>query len=279
MKKLLIAAACVMALSYYAPKAKTDEYIDRAAQGAKSLLAQVSEITAASPSLSHEKQGYGQGVNVDDKNRPTGALDFNAQYGKYSALAINEDDKRIELTFDQGYENGYTEKILDTLKEKNVRATFFLVGDYAEKNPDLVKRMIADGHIIGNHTQTHPSMPSLTAEEIQAEIGKLHDYVKEQFGYEMNVLRPPMGEFSEFSLSETKNTGYTTKLWSFAYKDWLTDDQPDPAYAKQKLIDGAHEGAIYLLHSVSATNAEVLGDVIDAIRARGFKLVELKANA
>ena len=274
MKKLLIAAACLVALGCCVDKNKSDEYIDRAAEGAKSLLTQVSELTS-SPALSHEKQGYGQGVNVDDRNRPTGALDFNAKYGKYSALAINEEDKRIELTFDQGYENGYTEKILDTLKEKNVKATFFLVGDYAQKNPELVKRMIADGHNVGNHTQSHPSMPSLSAEKIKEEIGQLHDYVKENFGYEMKELRPPMGEFSEFSLDETKKAGYTTKLWSFAYKDWLTDDQPDPAYAKQKLIDGAHDGAIYLLHSVSKTNAEGLGDVIDGIRAKGFEFYKL----
>ena len=278
MKKLMIAAACVMALGCCVDKSETDRYIDRAADGAKSILAQVSELTS-SPALSHEKQGYGQGVNVDDKNRPTGALDFNAKYSKYDALAINESDKRIELTFDQGYENGYTEKILDTLKEKNVRATFFLVGDYAQKNPDLVKRMIEDGHKIGSHTQSHPSMPDLTEDEIQSEISELHDYVKKHFGYEMNELRPPMGEYSEFSLDVTKKAGYTTKLWSFAYKDWLTDAQPDPEYAKEKLIGGAHDGAIYLLHSVSKTNADILGDVIDGIREKGFEFCELKPNA
>lgn len=274
MKKLLIAAACLCAAGAYAGKEQSDRVIDRAADGAKNIIAQVSEL-ASSDTLSKEKHGYGQGVNVDDKNRPTGALDFNAQFGQYGALAINEQDKRIELTFDQGYENGFTEKILDTLKEKNVKATFFLVGDYAEKNPDLVKRMIEDGHTIGSHTQTHPSMPDLTAEQISDEISTLHDYIKKHYGYEMTELRPPMGEYSEFSLSETQKAGYTTKLWSFAYKDWLTDDQPDPAYAREKLISGAHEGAIYLLHSVSSTNAEVLGDVIDGIRGKGFEFFEL----
>ena len=275
MKKLLIAAACVFVVGSCVDKNESSQLVDKAANGVKNMLAQVSELTS-SAEPSHEKHGYGQGVIVDDKNRPTGALDFNAQYSQFGALAINEEDKRIELTFDQGYENGYTEKILDTLKEKNVRATFFLVGDYAQKNPELVKRMIEDGHIVGSHTQTHPSMPDLTAEQIKTELGDLHDYIKKHYGYEMTELRPPMGEFSEFSLSETQKAGYTTKLWSFAYKDWLTDDQPDPAYAKEKLISGAHEGAIYLLHSVSKTNAEVLGDVIDGIRDKGFEFFELK---
>ena len=238
-------------------------------------IAQVSEYTQGE-ALSHEKNGYGQGVIVDENNRTTGALDFNAKYGRFGALAINEKDKRIELTFDQGYENGFTSRILDTLKEKNVKATFFLVGDYAEKNPELVKRMIEEGHNVGNHTQSHYSMPDLSAEEISKEISTLHDYVKKHFGYEMKELRPPMGEFSEFSLSETAKAGYLTKLWSFAYRDWLTDDQPDPEYAKEKLIGAAHEGAIYLLHSVSATNAQVLGDVIDGIREKGFEFYELR---
>ena len=276
MNRFLIAAAAgIFILGGCMETKQSDELIDKAAEGVKSMTAQVSEIVKGE-TLSHEKNGYGQGVNVDEQNRPTGALGFNAKYGSLGALAINEDDKRIELTFDQGYENGYTEKILDTLKEKNVRATFFLVGDYAEKNPELIKRMIEDGHILGNHTQSHPSMPTLSAEEIKSEIGTLHDYVKKHYGYEMKTLRPPMGEFSEFSLSETAKAGYTTKLWSFAYKDWLTDDQPDPEYARQKLIDGAHEGAIYLLHSVSSTNAQVLGDVIDGIREKGFEFYELK---
>ena len=271
MNKLLTASViCIFALASLADREQSSAIVDKAADGVKSMIAQVSELTQAS-ALSHEKNGYGQGVLLDDKNRPTGALDFNAKYGQLGAMAINESDKRIELTFDQGYENGYTARILDTLKEKNVKATFFLVGDYAEKNPELVKRMIEEGHTVGNHTQNHPSMPTLTADEIKTEVMTLHDYVKKHFGYEMTELRPPMGEFSEFSLDETSKLGYTTKLWSFAYKDWLTDDQPDPAYAKEKLIGAAHEGAIYLLHSVSSTNAEILGDVIDGIRAKGFE--------
>lgn len=226
--------------------------------------------------LSTEKHGYGQGVQLDDKNRPTGALDFNANYGKYGATALREDKKNILLTFDQGYENGYTAQILDTLKEKKVKAVFFLLQDYAERNPELVQRMIDEGHIVGNHSVSHYSMPDLSVEECRQEIEGLQEYMKQNFGVTMKLFRPPMGEFSEQSLSVTKDCGLSTMLWSFAYADWDVNAQPDPAQAKEKLIGAAHEGAIYLLHSVSQTNAEVLGEVIDGIRDEGFEFEKLK---
>ena len=220
--------------------------------------------------LSHDKVGYGQGVLVDEKNRTTGALDFNAQYGKLNAKAINNDDK-IYLTFDQGYENGYTEKILDVLKEKKVKATFFLLQDYAEKNPELVKRMIDEGHIVGNHSVHHYSMPTLGQAECESEIKDFHKYMEDNYDYTMTVFRPPMGEFSEFSLGVTANCGYKTELWSFAYADWDVNNQPDEGQALEKLVNAAHPGAIYLLHSVSKTNTDILGDFIDRMRAGGFE--------
>lgn len=226
--------------------------------------------------LSTEKHGYGQGVQLDDKNRPTGALDFNANYGKYGAEALREDKKNILITFDQGYENGYTAQILDTLKEKKVKAVFFLLQDYAERNPELVQRMIDEGHIVGNHSVSHYSMPDLSVEECRQEIEGLQEYMKQNFGVTMKLFRPPMGEFSEQSLSVTKDCGLSTMLWSFAYADWDVNAQPDPAQAKEKLIGAAHEGAVYLLHSVSQTNAEVLGEVIDGIRDGGFEFEKLK---
>ncbi|CDA71668.1 polysaccharide deacetylase [Ruminococcus sp. CAG:579] len=226
--------------------------------------------------LSTEKHGYGQGVQLDDKNRPTGALDFNANYGKYGAEALREDKKNILLTFDQGYENGYTAQILDTLKEKKVKAVFFLLQDYAERNPELVQRMIDEGHIVGNHSVSHYSMPDLSVEECRQEIEGLQEYMKQNFGVTMKLFRPPMGEFSEQSLSVTKDCGLSTMLWSFAYADWDVNAQPNPAQAKEKLIGAAHEGAVYLLHSVSQTNAEVLGEVIDGIRDEGFEFEKLK---
>lgn len=223
--------------------------------------------------LSTEKHGYGQGVITDDMNRPTGALDFNAQYGEYNACAINEDSKGILLTFDQGYENGLTAQILDTLKEKKVKAVFFVLQDYAERNPELVQRMIDEGHIVGNHSVSHYSMPELSAKECAEEINGLQKYMQEKFNYKMTLFRPPMGEFSEQSLSVTNDCGCKTVLWSYAYADWDTDNQPAEAESEKKLIEAAHEGAIYLLHSVSQTNADILGNVIDGIRANGFEFV------
>lgn len=269
MKKLVLFTLAVFLLAGCADEDEDADLVDRTLSGVQKIVTQITE--SVEKTLSKEKHGYGQGVITDDDNRPVGAVDFNDKFGKYDAYALN-DGSDITLTFDEGYENGYTEKILDTLKEKKVSAVFFITGDYAEKNPELVKRMIAEGHTVGNHTMNHYSMPDLTAEEIKDELMQLHDYVKKHFAYEMTLMRPPMGEFSEFSLSQTKALGYKTVMWSFAYKDWLTDEQPDPATSKQKLIDAAHEGAVYLLHPVSSTNAEILGDVIDAIRAKGFKV-------
>ena len=234
----------------------------------------VSEAVTDFSALSREKHGYGQGIQLDDKNRPAGALDFNSVYGKYSAKAINEtEDKTITLTFDQGYENGYTAGILDTLKEKNVKAIFFVLQDYAEKNPELVRRMIDEGHTVGNHSVSHRSVPGLSEAECREEILGLHKYITDNFGYDMTLFRPPMGEFSELSLAVTQSCGYETVLWSYAYADWDVNDQPEPSAALKKLTGALHSGAIYLLHSVSKTNAEILGSFIDAALAEGYTFV------
>ena len=222
--------------------------------------------------LSSEKHGYGQGTATDSQNCPVGAADFNSQYNQYDAYALTNDKKRIILTFDQGYENGYTAPILDVLKEKNVKAIFFLTGDYAKKEETLVKRMIDEGHVLGNHGMTHASMPELNAGELKEEVMSLHEFVADKYGNEMQYLRPPCGEFSEESLSVCSEMGYKTLMWSFAYVDWKTDDQPDPGQALERIVSSAHGGGIYLLHSVSSTNAAVLGDVIDRLRAEGFIL-------
>ncbi len=224
--------------------------------------------------LSTESNGYGQGTHFDDLNRPRGALRFNEEYSKFRAKAINDtEEKVIMLTFDQGYENGYTGKILDTLKEKGVKATFFVVQDYAERQPELVQRMIDEGHTVGSHSWHHYSMPELSVEEATEEIMELHDYMLENFGICMNKFRPPKGEYSELSLAVTGDLGYETVLWSFAYADWDPDNQPEQTASLQKLIDRAHPGAIYLLHSVSETNAEILGDFIDEMLAQGYSFV------
>ncbi len=280
---LLMTAAAMLATGCAAADNDTADHSGNTSEStsaAKETARTTMDSAAVEPvqggALSTEKHGYGQGVQLDDKNRPTGALDFNANYGKYGATALREDKKNILLTFDQGYENGYTAQILDTLKEKKVKAVFFLLQDYAERNPELVQRMIDEGHIVGNHSVSHYSMPDLSAEECRQEIEGLQEYMKQNLGVTMKLFRPPMGEFSEQSLSVTKDCGLSTMLWSFAYADWDVNAQPDPAQAKEKLIGAAHEGAIYLLHSVSQTNAEVLGEVIDGIRDEGFEFEKLK---
>ncbi|MBE6837758.1 MAG: polysaccharide deacetylase [Ruminococcus sp.] len=224
-------------------------------------------------SLDKTKNGYGQGVQVDDQNRTLGALQFNEKYGKYNAKAIADasDKKVLYLTFDQGYENGYTSVILDTLKEKNVKAIFFVLEDYAEKNPELIERMIDEGHVIGNHSKSHYSMPELSGEKCKQEISSLHQYMIENFNYEMSMFRPPMGEFSEYSLAQTQLAGYQTVMWSFAYADWDVNNQPDYETAYEKLVNAIHPGAIYLLHSVSKTNAEVLPAFIDKMHSLGYE--------
>lgn len=223
-------------------------------------------------SLDRTCRGYGQGKEVDENNRPTGAEMFNNEFCKYGCYAMLDEDKEIHLTFDQGYENGYTAPILDTLKEKNVKAVFFLTGDYAERNADLVRRMIDEGHIIGNHGMKHASLPKLSVEDAKQEIMSLHDFVKDKYNYEMTYFRPPCGEYSEQSMAVCNELGYKTLLWSFAYPDWDVNNQPDPSSAFDRVTGAAHGGGIYLLHSVSATNAEILPRVIDNLKEQGYEL-------
>ena len=216
--------------------------------------------------------GYGHGKLRDAQNRPTDAVTFQAQYAPLGACALTEDEHRILLTFDQGYENGYTAAILDTLKEKQVRALFFLTGDYVKRESALVQRMIDEGHCLGNHGMKHLALPSLTAAETENEIMELHRLVKAQFHYEMQYFRPPCGEYDEAALKTVQSLGYRTVFWSAAHVDWMTDRQPDPQKALADLTDMAHGGAVYLLHSVSSTNAQILGSLIDSLRAKGYKV-------
>ncbi|PWM99615.1 MAG: polysaccharide deacetylase [Massilioclostridium sp.] len=231
-------------------------------------------INAVSPTfgnLDTKKQGWGQGVQFDEQNIPISCTTFQEKYGKYNAVFVKQNcENQIFLTFDEGYENGYTSKILDVLKEKQVPAVFFVTYDYASKNPDLIQRMIDEGHIVGNHSYSHPSMPEISVEKQQEEITKLHDYIKQEFSYTMTLFRPPKGEFSEQSLAVAKELGYETVFWSFAYSDWNVDKQPDPSEALKKTVDRAHNGAVYLLHAVSKTNTEILGNMIDQLQQEGY---------
>ncbi|MBE6902211.1 MAG: polysaccharide deacetylase [Ruminococcaceae bacterium] len=225
---------------------------------------------------STEKIAYGMGVETDSENRPLGAVSAQRQYGDKGALFIGEaQHKRIWLTFDEGYENGYTADILDTLKEKQVKAVFFVTYDYCKDNPQLVRRMIDEGHTVGNHTWSHPSLPDCSPDELDAELSLLHKYVHDTFGYDMYVMRPPMGEFSEQVLAHAKQMGYTTVLWSFAYPDWDVNDQPEKDAAYDKITSKTHNGAVYLLHAVSETNAAILSDVIDYWHENGYQMTPM----
>ena len=170
--------------------------------------------------LDGTKDGWGQGLEKDDLNRPVGALSAQETYGKYSALFIMPEEQKFYLTFDEGYENGNTAAILDVLKEKDQKATFFVTYSYVRDNPALVQRMIDEGHVIGNHSVRHLSMPDLTLEEARGEIVTLHTFMRDTYGVEMTVFRPPMGEYSQQTLALTQALGYKSAFWSFAYYDY-----------------------------------------------------------
>ena len=195
---------------------------------------------------------------------------------KYNGLCIgNNSKKNIYLTFDAGYEAGYTNKILDVLKEKGVSATFFITSHYLNTADEQVKRMIEEGHTIGNHTVNHKSMPEITDEEIEQEVMKLHQAVYEKYNYEMRYIRPPEGEFSERTLKKCEDLGYKTVMWSFAYCDWDENKQPTIEEGKKKIVNNFHPGEIILLHSNSKTNSEILADIIDEARNQGYEFKTL----
>jgi peptidoglycan-N-acetylmuramic acid deacetylase len=185
-----------------------------------------------------------------------------------------ENEQKVYLTFDEGYENGYTSNILDTLKEKNVKAVFFVTLSYAKKNPTLIRRMIDEGHIVGNHSYKHYSYPEDTIQAAYDDLISLHKYMVDEYNYEMKLFRFPMGQYSERMLCLLDKLGYESVFWSFAYADWDEDNQPEPSVAKEKIVSNVHPGALYLLHAVSKTNTEVLAEVIDDIRALGYTFEE-----
>lgn len=223
-------------------------------------------------SLDNTMRGWGQGVNYDNKNRPTYSLSSQQNFGKYDAFYIMPDEAKIYLTFDEGYENGYTAQILDVLKEKQVSAVFFVTLPYAKQNPDLIRRMINEGHIVGNHSSKHLSFPSMSLQDAYNDINGLHTYIKDNFGYEMTLFRFPMGQASERMLALLQKMGYKSLFWSYAYADWDPAKQPDPAASLQKLTDRAHNGGLYLLHAVSSTNTQILPQFIDNLRNAGYEL-------
>ena len=234
-----------------------------------------SEVLEDMSKLSNKKICWG--IKRSDTHEQPDVGDKNKKVmDEYNGLCLGgSESKQIYLTFDSGYEAGYTEKILDVLKENNVKATFFITGHYLNTQPDIVKRMIEEGHIVGNHTVNHKSMPEVSLDTIKDEVMKLHTAVYEKFGYEMKYIRPPKGELSERTLSYTNSLGYTTVMWSLAYDDWDENKQGREAYGKSKVIDNLHNGAIILLHSNSKDNSNILDDVIKQAREMGYEFKSL----
>lgn len=195
---------------------------------------------------------------------------------KYGGIYIGDTSKKvIYLTFDEGYENGYTSKILDVLRDNNVKAVFFITGPYLKEHQDLVRRMVEEGHTVGNHTIHHPSLPQLSDEQLEEEILGLDRAFKEKFGKEMKFLRPPKGEYSERTLAISQKLGYCNLFWSFAYDDWYRDKIRGADYAYQMVMRNLHNGAILLLHAVSKDNADALDMIIKGAREMGYTIGDI----
>ena len=223
--------------------------------------------------LGTEQVPWGPGTNYDESGKPIACVGLQTEYSKWNADFYRDGEQhkgKVYLTFDEGYENGYTPKILDVLKEKGVSAVFFVTLSYAKSEPELVRRMIDEGHVLGNHSARHPNMTTITMEEMYAEVADLHNYVSENFGYDMYLFRPPEGAFSERSLALLQKMGYRTVCWSFAYADWDPANQMEHQKAFERVTRNIHDGEIYLLHAVSETNTAILGDVIDHVRNSGY---------
>ncbi len=216
-----------------------------------------------------ESWGLGYGV---PGQQPT-ANATKDELKKYDAYYVGASDKKvIYLTFDAGYENGYTAAILDVLKRHQVPAAFFLVGHYLESSPDMVKRMVEEGHIVANHTYSHPDMSGISsADSFCRELSDLEELFKEITGRDMiKFYRPPQGKYNTDNLKMAKEMGYKTFFWSLAYVDWYNDRQPTREHAFEKLLGRIHPGAIVLLHSTSRTNSEILDELIIKWKDMGY---------
>ena len=233
-------------------------------------------IATNAGTLSNQKIGWGL-KRAENHEQPDLGSKNKQLIDKYDGMAMGNKEKAcVYLTFDEGYEAGYTTNILDTLKENDVKATFFITAHYLNTEAELVQRMINEGHTVGNHTVNHKSMPDLSEEEIKKEVMDLHTSIYNKFGYEMKYIRPPKGEFSERTLEITNNLGYKTVMWSLAYDDWDEKKQGREEYAKSKILDNVHNGAIILLHGNSKDNTNVLDYCIKEIKNMGYEFRSLE---
>ncbi len=218
------------------------------------------------------------GLSFQEEGKPpvaNASADYLKQFDAY--YAQDTDDKVIYLTFDAGYENGNTPAILDALKKHSAPAAFFLVGNYLETSPELVKRMVAEGHTVGNHTYHHPDMSKIsTPKTFSKELTDLEDLFLQITGQPMEkYYRPPQGKYSEANLQMAKDLGYRTFFWSLAYVDWYEDRQPSHEEALNKLTSRIHPGAVVLLHSTSKTNGEILDELLTRWEEMGYRFGRL----
>ena len=219
------------------------------------------------------------GLSFHGENTPPQGPAGSAQLARYDAIYLGDPTQKVIcLTFDAGYENGCTAKILDTLKKHDVPAAFFLVGSYIEKNADLVRRMVDEGHIVGNHTMHHPDMSKLADKAaFEAELTGVEEIFREKTGKDLpKYYRPPQGIYSEENLQLAKELGYRTVFWSLAYADWRSDAQPTKEQAFDKLLPRIHNGAVVLLHSTSKTNAEILDELLTKWKDMGYSFCTLE---
>ncbi len=231
-----------------------------------------------------EVQSHAWGLSFQQENQPPSAELTSDELAPYDAYYCGQQGtKRLYITFDAGYENGNTAPILDALKKHNAQAAFFVVGTYIEENPELVKRMVDEGHLVGNHTWHHPDLSQTDRATFEKELLDVEEIFGQVTGQEMpKFYRPPEGKFSDENLVWAKEMGYKTILWSLAYVDWNTEDQPTRDKAFSKLLPRTHDGAIVLLHSTSATNAQILDELLSKWEEMGYtfgSLTELGAPA
>ena len=246
-----------------------------AAGAAKNALSGTSSHSSyTDPALPVSAEGN-WGLSFQEEGQtPVGNVTFDelAQYDAY--YAEDTDEKVLYLTFDAGYENGNTEPILDALAKHSVSATFFVVGTYIDSEPELIKRMVEEGHTVGNHTWHHPDMSQIaTMDSFKKELVDVEDAYRDVTGQEMTKFyRPPQGKYNEENLKMAQQLGYKTFFWSLAYVDWYQDDQPSPEEAFDKLLGRIHPGAIVLLHSTSSTNAQILDELLTKWEEMGYEV-------
>ena len=256
MKRLFLILLCVVALTSMCGCSNTDMVV----QG-----------------MDYDNTKIGWGLKKVENSQPEVPDSWKELLKKYDGYYLgNTDEKVMYLTFDEGYENGYTAKILDVLKKTNTPAAFFVTGPYVEREQELIKRMVAEGHIVGNHTVNHPGMADISENEITEELTKLNEEFKKITNTDMVYMRPPRGEFSEKALATIQRNGYKTIFWSIAYADWNTDNQKGKDYAVNQVTKQFHNGAIILLHAVSEDNAEGLEEIINIAKQQGYTFKSLE---